>query len=442
MTMITMKIIVFFSIYLYNVFLLKGYEGIAEFRFDKMRTILFFSIILSIGGIFCGGFEITLFKSYIILFLLYMIIFKIIFDETISTIYILVIHQIFLIAINLDIIIGLFALVNRKSIYEITQDYNLFVLIFSLNIVIMSIILNKQFYKEIFKKFLLYRKKLSGNIFILTSLVIILLILNYLDYNFNKESITVAIMIINRICIYFYFYFTVYMGINSIKWEEKELIYKTNLLNIEYNKNMSEKIDEYYNLLKMYNHDFKNILNNINDSIECGDVDKAKRIIFEFNEQIQIIIKDNKNFSNNKLINAIFNRLNEQCKVNNIYLEADCYIPNYFNISELELLKIFNNLSSNAYEACIRQNESEERRIIFKSYVKENYFIIYEKNSFNGEIKIRKNKLITTKKNKKHHGIGVESIKHIINSIDGLAITKVDKQKKEFKFLIKIPLNI
>lgn len=442
MTMITMKIIVFFSIYLYNVFLLKGYEGIAEFRFDKMRTILFFSIILSIGGIFCGGFEITLFKSYIILFLLYMIIFKIIFDETISTIYILVIHQIFLIAINLDIIIGLFALVNRKSIYEITQDYNLFVLIFSLNIVIMSIILNKQFYKEIFKKFLLYRKKLSGNIFILTSLVIILLILNYLDYNFNKESITVAIMIINRICIYFYFYFTVYMGISSIKWEEKELIYKTNLLNIEYNKNMSEKIDEYYNLLKMYNHDFKNILNNINDSIECGDVDKAKRIIFEFNEQIQIIIKDNKNFSNNKLINAIFNRLNEQCKVNNIYLEADCYIPNYFNISELELLKIFNNLSSNAYEACIRQNESEERRIIFKSYVKENYFIIYEKNSFNGEIKIRKNKLITTKKNKKHHGIGVESIKHIINSIDGLAITKVDKQKKEFKFLIKIPLNI
>ena len=49
---------------------------------------------------------------------------------------------------------------------------------------------------------------------------------------------------------------------------------------------------------------------------------------------------------------------------------------------------------------------------------------------------------MTTKEDKKRHGIGVESIKHIVYKANGIALTKVDKENREFKFLIKIPLTI
>ena len=77
--------------------------------------------------------------------------------------------------------------------------------------------------------------------------------------------------------------------------------------------------------------------------------------------------------------------------------------------------------------------------ITFKSYIKDNNLIIYQSNSFDGYIKFRKDRLITTKKDKKLHGIGVESIKYIVNKANGIELIKVDKENREFKFLIKIP---
>lgn len=67
-------------------------------------------------------------------------------------------------------------------------------------------------------------------------------------------------MLINRICIVFCFLFSLNRGIKSIKWIEEEVFYKTNLLNLKHNEDINKKIDDYSNLLKMYNHDFKNII--------------------------------------------------------------------------------------------------------------------------------------------------------------------------------------
>lgn len=53
------------------------------------------------------------------------------------------------------------------------------------------------------------------------------------------------------------FYFALSMEIKSVRWVEEEVLYKSNLLNLEYNENLNKKIDDYSNLLKMYNHDLK-----------------------------------------------------------------------------------------------------------------------------------------------------------------------------------------
>lgn len=439
-----LEIIAFLSIYIYNRFLIKSYDGIVNFKFDKKKINVVIPIILSIISVYMIKNEIFLFNAYIFSFLLYISIFKFIFDESIDIVFILSMYQIFQITITKDIILGLIAMILGKGMSNIIQNYSIYLISFSLTRIIMVILIikfNNEFYKKKFRKLLVYRKKLTLNIISIISLTIILLSSDYIYYYYGYKNIYELIMVISRIFIYICFYCNIFMGIKTIQWMEEEVFYKTNLLNIEYNKNLNKKIDEYSNLFRMYNHDFSSILTNINDCIDIGNIKKAKKIIFDFNNKIKKVITCTKKFSNDSLINTILNRLYEESIANDIYFDSDCYIPKNISIKEIDLINIFNNLSSNALEACLKQENCEKKWIEFKSYVKENNFIIYQSNSFDGKINIKNDRLRTTKKNKKLHGIGVESIKHIVNEANGMELIKIDSINKEFKFLIKIPIS-
>lgn len=435
------ELITFFIIYIYNKFFINYCVNLLEVRNKLMVKI--YPILMSIISIMLILGKTYTPIAYIITFFVQMIIFKIIFSDSIGVIYNIIIYQIFHMIVNRDIVIGILSIILKKSMYQVVQSYEAYVLSFALCrilILILGINFEKICSLDIAKKLLINRKRLKSLILTVTSLVIILLNSNYIYYYSGDISTTTFHMLVNRICINTCFYFALSMGIKSIKWVEDEVLYKSNLLNLEYNENINKKIDDYSNLLKMYNHDFKNILLNIKDSIEIGDNEKAKEIILAFDEKIQDVTNYNKKLSNNSLVNALLNRLYEECNSNNILFDSDCYIPSNISITDLELVNIFNNLSSNAFEACIKQDNNESKWISFKSYVKDDNLIIYQNNSFNGYIKFRNDRLITTKKNKKLHGIGVESIKHIVNEANGMALVKVDKENREFKFLIKIPV--
>lgn len=438
-----LEVISFLLVYLHNFYLIKSYKGIVEFRLYGKKISLVFSFFASILTIFFVKQKIFLPTATAINFLLYFIILILALDETLGCIYILATYQIFQNVINKDIIIGLTALILKKQVYQIISDYEMYLIMIILTRIIMLIIIaifdNKTF-KNRMKELLLYRKIFIMNRWTVTMLNIILLGANYSYYYYGYKDIKVYMMLVNRVCIYFCLYSNILAKVKSIRWMDREIFYKTNLSKLKYNSDINKKEDEYINLLRMYNHDFRKILNSINDSIQIGDIDKAKEIIYEFSQQIHEVIKENKRFSNNSLINAELNRLYKASSSNNIYFDSDCYIPENLAVKEVDLVKIFSNLSSNAFEACIKQNGYEDKWINFKSYVKDGNFIIYQTNSFNGEIKMKNDQLITTKENKIEHGIGVESIKYIVNKAEGLTIIKVDNDKKEFVFLIKIPL--
>lgn len=440
----TFSIIITFSIiFLYNKFLINYTALILEVRNKTLINIspLFISII-SIVLIYKKTF--TPF-AYIVLFFAYMIVFKIIFSESIGSIYNIIICQIFYMIVNRDIFIGILSILSGQSMNKTIQSYETYIISFALCILLMMVFLIK--FKHIYdvntvKNLLINKKKLQRVTLTITSLVIILININYTYYYSGDVISTIYILIINIICINFCFLFSINMAIKSIKWIEEESFYKTSLMSIQYNEETNIDADKYLNILKMYNHDFKDVLFNINDAIEIGDIEKVKYIISEFNNDIDNITNYNKKLSNNSLVNSLLNRLLKKCDDKNIYCELDCYIPSNIIISELELIKVFNNLSSNAFEACIKQDKQEEKMIIFKSYVKGNKFIIYQVNSFNGDIKFKNNKLITSKNNKKIHGIGIESIKHIVNKVNGIFLIKIDNEKREFKICIKIPVSI
>lgn len=438
------ELITFISIYTCNRILINYSMNLLNVR-NKSLAKIFPIVMSSISFILIYNHMYTP-LAYVLIFFLYVIIFKGLFFNPIGEIISIIMCYIFNMILCRDIAIGILSIITRKSMYEAVHSYSIYVLSFGIcrfYIYILLINIDKVCDIEMAKKLLINRKRLIMGYLTIGALIVMLLNTNYTYFyipSMSNISRNTYFMLINRICIGFCFMVSIKMGIKSIKWVEEEIFYKSNLLNLEHNDKINKKIDEYSNLLRMYNHDFKNILLNIKDSIEIGDTEKAKQIISEFDSNINNIMDYNKKLSNNSLINALLNRLCEECNLRNICFDADCYISNNINITELELINIFNNLSRNAVEACAKQNDNEEKWISFKSYIKDNNLIIYQSNSFNGHIKFRKDRLITTKKDKKLHGIGVESIKHIVDKANGIALIKVDKENREFKFLIKIPL--
>ncbi len=441
--MFIIELVTFLLIYICNKILINYSMNVLNVRSKILANI--FPIVISSTFFILIFNKIYIPLGYILIFLLYIIIFKGIFYNTIGEIISIIICYLFSMILCSDISIGILSIIFRKSMFEVVKCYSIYILSFgicSFFLYILLINLSKICDVEMAKKILINRKRLIMAYLTIISLILMLINSDYIYFyseNTSYININIYVMIINRICIGFCFIFSINMEIKSITWVEEENFYKSNLLNLQHNESINKKIDEYSNLLRMYNHDFKNILLNIKDSIEMGDTEKAKQIISEFDGNINNIMNYNNKLSNNSLINALLNRLYEECSSRNICFDAECYIPNNIKITELELITIFNNLSSNAIEACIKQNNNEEKWISFKSYIKDNNLIIYQSNSFNGHIKLRKDRLVTTKKNKKLHGVGVESIKHIVSSANGIALIKADKENREFKFLIKLP---
>ena len=438
------ELISFLLIYISNRAFINNCMNLLNAR-NKSLIKIFPIVISSISFIIIYNHIYTPFK-YVLIFLLYIIIFKGIFYNPIGEIISIIIFFIFNMILYRDIAIGILSIITRKSMYEAVNFYDIYVLSFgvcSFFTYFLSININKICDIEMIKKLLINRKRLIMGYLTMGCLIIVLLSSNdtyFYIQSTDNISLNTYFMLIDRICIGFCFMFSINRGIKTIKWVEEEVFYKSNLLNLEHNDKMKKKIDEYSNLLRIYNHDFKNILLNIKDSIEIEDIERAKQIISEFDSNINNIMYYDKKFSNNSLINALLSRLCEECNLSNICFNADCYISSNINITELELINIFNNLSRNATEACAKQSDNEEKWISFKSYIKDNNLIIYQTNSFNGHIKFRKDKLITTKKDKKAHGIGVQSIQFTVDKANGISLIKVDEENREFKFLIKIPL--
>lgn len=381
---------------------------------------------------------------YVILFLAYMILFKIMFEADLREIYVIIVHQIFLLILFRDINLVILSLLTGNSIYETIQCFETYVLSFALCRLIMITLafhLENVANLEVAKKLLVNKNKLRMSDLAVVGLIIILLNSNHTYYYLGNMKLTLLITLINRICIAFCFCFLLNMKIKTIKWVEEEVLYKTTVFSLEQNEKINKTITEYSELLKIYNHDFKKILFNIKDSIDMGNTEQAKAIIAQFDERVRQVSSGNKMLSNRHLINSLLSRLKDECDCYNISFDADCYIPNNFEISDIDLISIFNNLSSNALEAVMKQEPSEKRWITFKSYIKGSFLIIYQSNSFNGAIKFKNNRLITTKQNKKSHGIGVESIKFIVEKSKGMNLIKIDEEKREFNFLIKIPIT-
>lgn len=415
--------IIFFSIININ-----GTKKISNIRYLLRVSIILFGmglinisnmfpntkIVLCIvtGILFCKfSYENSIAKSIIMNLLFWL---GLMFIEVISTGIVVMLN-------NLDSIQSILT----GSIYRIQAIFISKILLF------MELILLKYFKLSLEFKF---KDVVLIGLPILSNIVSLLLVFGY---NFNQNihsksnlivlAFTVLLMIASSIMLL--------IVIGKIVQDDK-LKLEYELINERINlghKNYENMIQAQEKLRYVY-HDLKN-------HMICMKSYDTKEEIISYINNLEFKINDFENLRNtgNKTLDIILNDKIHLCKKYNIEFEDSINISKLNFIKENDICAIFANALDNAIEACININDEIEKRIEVKATYINGFAVIKFINTKINDIKFTGDRIKTSKEDNKIHGIGLASIKYIVNKYDGEVV--VNYSENEFILKIMIPIK-
>lgn len=191
-----------------------------------------------------------------------------------------------------------------------------------------------------------------------------------------------------------------------------EINQKYMILQKEYYDKMNQKNAE----LRSFQHDFNEYIYTMNDMAAREDMKELKEYLADLSKRKETVYYFD---TGNPVADAVVNRYYEMAEVRGIVFR---YIGKWsgklYGITDVEICCVLSNLLKNAFEAVMRIPEGREKKIIIEmgrdamhEYIfLENMAVGYEETD---------GKLVTHKKDKDCHGIGMENVRKIINKCCG-----------------------
>ena len=123
--------------------------------------------------------------------------------------------------------------------------------------------------------------------------------------------------------------------------------------------------------------------------------------------------------TNNEVLDVVFQEKNFQCR--KLGIQFTCIIDgaalNFMETTDLYVL--FGNLIDNCIEAVSKLPEDEARYIQIMVRREKGFLIITTENCFQGELKWKQGRPMTSKPDQEYHGFGILSIEKIVKKYDG-----------------------
>lgn len=330
--------------------------------------------------------------------------------------------------------VGLVVFINKFNDINITQHNNLFriqAIIVSKSFLFIGIILFKYFKLSLdFKP----KDMVLIGIPILSNIVSLLLIF---EYNLRVNTISTENLFIFVLAIGLIVSSSIILliVIGKIVQDDKlKLEYELINERIKTNYKSYENINEVHDKLKYVYHDLKN-------HMICIKNYNTKEDIISYINNLELQISDFESFRNtgNKTLDLILGEKISNCKKYNIKIEDNINISKLSFIQNNDICAIFANALDNAIEACMAINNEVEKRIEIKATYINGFAIIKVINNKVNDINFINEHIQTSKDNDKIHGIGLASIKYIVNKYNGEII--VNYSDNEFILKIMIPIR-
>ena len=180
------------------------------------------------------------------------------------------------------------------------------------------------------------------------------------------------------------------------------------------NRMLSKSLEDTERAFDLWRESIHNYKNNIITLAQLVEEESTAEIKKYLNNEIQQLgIKTHYAMTGNKVIDAVLATKKNSAEHKGINFYADGNIPDKCIVDEIDFTNIIGNLLDNAIEAA-EKVENGNVSIVIKPQKK--FIIIKVKNSYDGN---KNNELQTTKKDKEYHGIGLKSIKRIVEKYQG-----------------------
>ena len=205
----------------------------------------------------------------------------------------------------------------------------------------------------------------------------------------------------------------------------------------EYQKELIAKhcdeVQNIYQTMRGWRHDYHNHIQTL--LALSGNEAKTREYLLKLNDdltQVDTVLK-----TGNVMVDAILNSKLSLIQSKKIKVNAKAVVPKEFKISEIDLCVIIGNLLDNAMEACLRQQEDDQRFIrLFIGMLKDQLYISVS-NSVGGDIK-KSGKTYLSSKGSETHGFGLMRIDRLAAKYDGY----VNRQDEEGVFATEVMLPL
>lgn len=175
--------------------------------------------------------------------------------------------------------------------------------------------------------------------------------------------------------------------------------------------------------MSLIRHDIKNHLFALKSLYEKGDIDSFKDY---FNCILSNIDMEEKLCNSGNII--VDSMINYKLKgVANTDISVDVFIPEKLDISDMDITVILGNLLDNALRAIkkVKERGEESKLHLNLNYTKGRLILRIENSYLN--VNLVRGNFLTTKKDKKGHGLGLESVKEVLSKYDGVLQITCDK---------------
>lgn len=199
--------------------------------------------------------------------------------------------------------------------------------------------------------------------------------------------------------------------------------------------NLYQSMKERYEQQRRFWHDYKNQLNCIQGMIENGQMQEAVKYISGLTGrggQDEMCVN-----TNHAVVNVMLNRKYQEACDKGIVMTMLAGDLSELAISDEDIVTLLGNLLDNAIEAC--EKLEGDKVIQFKMVAEEGELVLSVRNPVKEPVRIKDNRIMTSKRNKAQHGIGLLNVDSVIRKNNGTNILRCEDGW--FTFAAMLPME-
>lgn len=315
-----------------------------------------------------------------------------------------------------NLVITLFGLTGFYSTDQLFSEGNpvraLYVLAISAIQVVLVYYLSLSFRKEM----IVYRKTLFlSALFFVPDFLVVFFLHIILAYHEIESQIFYLICLILAL----FTFFTSFVGLYllNLQQREQEGILQRSLMEIQLREQATQlrETEERFEAFQIYRHDMKHLLLNYSLLLEDGKAEEVKSDISKMLQETMGALEHQ--FTDHRQLNALIHSKYRHCLEQSIDFQCNVRISPF--ISDMNLMILLANIFDNAIEAETREPLGK-RLIRFELIEHQDYLSLILQNYISESVLKRNPGLKTNKSDSQIHGIGLKSIRSILNKKNGM----------------------